>query len=276
MGGDGGQVIDRATMIKCKGYGLTKESGGRHANSLGEMNSYIQMVSEDSGLPNTERHAWRMTTCWLSQQVLRDPVVACRLGNLYNKELLINALLNKSIPKEISHVRALKDVKLCHITWKTSEKEGKRRMVCPISREDLDAGGSRAVVIWSTGAVVSPKSLKELKLKECPVTGKPFDAEQDLIPLAPVGAELEKLQERLPAKKRKASASSAPAAAEGAEAAAASKETAAKVQKTQEAEGDKVQGTEIYQKLFTKDEPGWNGRRDGFGTPAFNRGQAVK
>eukprot|EP00443_Scrippsiella_acuminata_P035064 CAMPEP_0115367038 /NCGR_PEP_ID=MMETSP0270-20121206/105114_1 /TAXON_ID=71861 /ORGANISM="Scrippsiella trochoidea, Strain CCMP3099" /LENGTH=46 /DNA_ID= /DNA_START= /DNA_END= /DNA_ORIENTATION= len=46
-----------------------------------------------------------MTQCWLSQETLRDPVVACRLGNLYNKEALIGALLNKSVPQEVAHVR---------------------------------------------------------------------------------------------------------------------------------------------------------------------------
>merc|ERR1719229_1402458 len=131
-------------------------------------------------MSSLERHRVRMTNCWLSQETLRDPVVVCRLGNLYNKEALIGALLNKTMPTEISHIRALKDVKQCLITWKEAEKEeGRRRMVCPISREDLDAGGSRAGVIWASGAVVSPKSLKELKLKECPVTGKAFDADRD-------------------------------------------------------------------------------------------------
>merc|ERR1711974_428104 len=104
---------------------------------------------------------------------LREPVVACRLGNLYNKEALIGALLSKSMPEALDHIRQLKDVKQCRLTWVGSEADGgRRRIVCPLSREDLDAGSSRAVVIWPTGAVASTKSMKELKIKECPVTGK--------------------------------------------------------------------------------------------------------
>mmetsp|Transcript_1375 Transcript_1375/g.3022 ORF Transcript_1375/g.3022 Transcript_1375/m.3022 type:complete len:319 (+) Transcript_1375:125-1081(+) len=208
MGGDGGQVIDRATMVKTKGWGLTKSAGGRYAASLGEMANYVQMVSEDTGMTTYEMRKHRMSSCWLSQEPLRDPVVACRLGNLYNKEALINALLSGSMPKQLEHVRALKDVKQCQLTWKEAEQEGGlRRMVCPVSREDLDTGGSRAVVIWTTGAVLSAKTLKELKLKECPVTGKAFDPDKDVVPLIPDGPELEKLRERLPAaKKRKAAA----------------------------------------------------------------------
>eukprot|EP00434_Breviolum_minutum_P024748 symbB.v1.2.021858.t1/scaffold1914.1/size96239/5 len=76
MGGDGGQVIDRATMVKTKGWGLTKGSGDRYAASLGEMNSYMQMVFEDRGLGTLERHRLRMSTCMISQEALRDPVVA--------------------------------------------------------------------------------------------------------------------------------------------------------------------------------------------------------
>merc|ERR1719379_2170850 len=123
---------------------------------------------------------------------------------------MIGAFLNKSIPSALSHIKKLSDLKNCLITWKEAEKEdGKKHMVCPISREDLDEGNSRTCIIWTSGAVVGLKSLKEMKLKECPVTGKPFDFEKDVINLAPDPEELAKLREKLPAaKKRKATADS--------------------------------------------------------------------
>jgi hypothetical protein len=37
--------------------------------------------------------------------------VGCELGNFFNKEALIKALLEKNLPKEFSHIRELKDVK---------------------------------------------------------------------------------------------------------------------------------------------------------------------
>merc|ERR1719499_1283833 len=40
----------------------------------------------------------RLTTCRISQDPLTDPVVVCRLGSFYNKEALIGALLNKTMP----------------------------------------------------------------------------------------------------------------------------------------------------------------------------------
>mmetsp|Transcript_12654 Transcript_12654/g.30085 ORF Transcript_12654/g.30085 Transcript_12654/m.30085 type:complete len:277 (+) Transcript_12654:60-890(+) len=272
MGGDGGQVIDRATMVKTKGWGLTKSSGDRFAASLGEMNSYVQMVFEDRGLGTLERHRVRMSTCMISQEGLRDPVVACRMGNLYNKEAVISALLNRKMPSNLSHIRGLKDVKQCIISWKEDEKEdGKRRMVCPMSREDLDSGCSRAVVIWPSGAVISAKSLKAMKMKECPVTSKPFDADKDVIPLAPDGEELAKLRERLPAKKRKAQAAevAAPEVEEEEDFEAIEK---AKAQKKAKAAQDPAQESEVYKNLFTKEREGLSGVRDAFGTPIYNRG----
>mmetsp|Transcript_3189 Transcript_3189/g.7152 ORF Transcript_3189/g.7152 Transcript_3189/m.7152 type:complete len:290 (-) Transcript_3189:14-883(-) len=286
MGGDGGQVIDRATMVRTKGYGLTKNTGGRYANSLGEMANYVQMTFEDRGLGPLEMRRTRMSSCWLSQQALRDPVVACRLGNLYNKDAVINCLLNRSMPSELTHLRALKDVKECKLKWSDAVGSENRHMVCPMTCEDLDSGGTRAVLIWTTGAVISAKYLKEMKVRECPVTGKPFDPDEDVIPLAPEPEELEKLRAKLPAaptKKRKASAASEAVKSE--ETAVAETKTETGVTKAEPSEGNAgkdVQGnakkskredSKVFQSLFAKGKAeGLSGTRDAFGTPAYNRG----
>lgn len=274
MGGDGGQVIDRATMVKTKGWGLTKGSGDRYAASLGEMNSYVQMVFEDRGLSSLEMNKVRMSTCQISQQVLQEPVVACKLGNLYNKEAVIGALLNRTMPEHVSHVRALKDVKQCIISWAEAENEdGRRRMVCPVTREDLDTGSGRAVVIWTSGAVISAKSIKEMKMKECPVTSKPFDLEKDVVPLAPDAEELAKLRAKLPAsKKRKKEAAPMADAVPGDE---PDEEEPAKKEAKAEKK-DPTKETTVYKKLFTKDRKGLEGgTRDAFGTPCYNRGSQI-
>ncbi|CAE8637075.1 unnamed protein product [Polarella glacialis] len=301
MGGDGGQVIDRATMVKTKGWGLTKGTGGTFAASLGEMNSYVQMIYEDRGLGVLQRHSMRMTSCYLSQEALKEPIVADKLGNLYNKEAVIGALLNRSIPEALGHLRGLKDVKQCVITWAEHENEEDKRsgMVCPVSREDLDTGSARAVVIWTTGAVISAKCLKEMKLKDCPVTGKPFDQEKDVIPIAPEGEELAKLKEKLPVRKRKASELAAAVPGEGTSASSSAIAEGVKAEgvvKTEEVEKNlkeiKENGTgeakarkwskeellhasknsDVYKKLFTGDRKGFEGVRDAFGTPIYNRG----
>lgn len=337
MGGDGGQVIDRATMVRTKGWGLTKaRNGGQYAASLGEMANYVQMVSEDRGLGYLERRRIKMTQCQLSQQQLKEPMVGCRLGNMYNKEALINALLNKTIPPSLAHLRALKDVKPLMVTWgaagTTERRQGgdcallapeERHLACPVSGEDLDTGGARAVIIWTSGAVVSAKTLKEMKLKECPVTMKAFDLDKDIIPIVPDEEELKKLQERLPTRKKKALDShkfdpmataevapkhvgeeAAPKKADRREAFAFgpdrgklvsqakslsqaddSVEPAAKKAKRDMTTRRPTHDTGVYKKLLfdgtvhdtragmTGD--GFTGSRDGFGTPAFNRGSNI-
>ncbi|CAJ1371800.1 unnamed protein product [Effrenium voratum] len=107
--------------------------------------------------------------------------------------------------------------------------------------------------------------------QECPVTSKPFDADKDVIPLAPDGEELAKLRERLPAKKRKAQAAevAAPEVEEEEDFEAIEK---AKAQKKAKAAQDPAQESEVYKNLFTKEREGLSGVRDAFGTPIYNRG----
>lgn len=281
MGGDGGQVIDRATMVKTKGWGLTKNGGNRYAASLGEMANYVQYLGEDRGQGYLERRRTQMQNCYISQQRLLEPLVACRLGNLYNKEAVIGALLNKTMPSGASHIRALKDVKNCVVTFTDVDGEpGERRMVCPVAREELDQGSARAVLIWTTGAIISAKTFKELKLKDCPVTGQAFDPELDVVPLAPDEEELNKLKLKLPTKKRKAVAApadEAPKEIVKAGYAGTNRDTTAKA-KTPGAYTKTKAGKEmtpVFKKLLTGSTEGFNGARDGFGCPSYNRGSRI-
>lgn len=50
---------------------------------------------------------WRY--CSITQQLLKQPIVMCGLGRLYNKESLIEALINRDIlPTSAYHIRTLK------------------------------------------------------------------------------------------------------------------------------------------------------------------------
>lgn len=277
MGGDGGCIAQRVDIVKTKGWGFTRsqELGG-----MGYLANTIQQRSEDCGLPPTERRKLRMRSCRLSQEPLKPPVVACRLGNLYNKEALIAALLSKSIPKQFDHIRGLKDVK--QVQLKYVEEGSHRRLVCPVSCLDLDSG-IKASVIWPTGAVVATRELPSGKKQQkdgavCPVTGEPFDPEVDVVPLAPDDDELVKLRERLPTKKRKAASADAaqdlakpvPAGGED-EKEAADGSAASDAGKRRKSISEKG---EVYASLFAKDDRvnGLTGPRDAFGTPAYARG----
>ena len=48
--------------------------------------------------------------CAMSDKPLKAPIVVTDLGSLCNKEDLIEALLSKSLPPDLQHVKSLKDV----------------------------------------------------------------------------------------------------------------------------------------------------------------------
>jgi hypothetical protein len=69
----------------------------------------------------------------LSKEPLKKPVVGCRLGFLYNKEALIQALLNKQLPKTFQHIKKLKDVKDLNISLMEDKEAQETKVICPIS-----------------------------------------------------------------------------------------------------------------------------------------------
>ena len=86
MGCDGGTIPTRGELVKTK--------------------KKPEKLSKDAQLASRWRH------CALSQQPLRAPIVACQLGRLYNKEVVIEALLGGDKPADLAHVSSLKDVKV--------------------------------------------------------------------------------------------------------------------------------------------------------------------
>lgn len=126
-------------------------------------------------------------------------MVACELGRMYNKDVIIETLLDKSgasteapststsAQSVASHVRSLRDVKTLTFTenpaWSESStvEKGdgyidmlKSRWVCPVSGQEMN-GRFRFVFVWTCGCVFSERALKEMNknrqestLPECP------------------------------------------------------------------------------------------------------------
>jgi len=124
--------------------------------------------------------------CNLTQQPLVKPIVACELGRLYNKEAIIEKLLeNKAGSKDngdkllpeasTDHIKSLKDVKELQLTdnpaFDRKTKEGSsvggegfldRKIapyICPVSGLEM-SGRFKFVFDWSTGKVYSDRALK--------------------------------------------------------------------------------------------------------------------
>ncbi|ODM96250.1 Protein RTF2 [Orchesella cincta] len=179
---------------------------------------------------NSER-AFRWKHCAITQQRLQKPVVSCELGRLYNKEAVLETLLNKAevTPDVAAHIRTLRDVKELQLTANPMSSEAssssaevgdgyidvqKSKWICPISGQEMN-GTFKFSFIWSCGCVLSDKALKEMRkanaeTSECLRCQKPFNFE-DVIIMNPTDEEekerqVEKMNtRRLLAKKNKKS-----------------------------------------------------------------------
>lgn len=82
MGCDGGSIPRRDELVKLK------------------------KKAEKVDPAEVERIKW--FTCALSNDKLKEPIVACELGHLYNKEAVIRSLLDKNVDEKFNHIRNLK------------------------------------------------------------------------------------------------------------------------------------------------------------------------
>ncbi|XP_043944924.1 replication termination factor 2 [Protopterus annectens] len=157
--------------------------------------------------------------CTLSQEKLRKPVVACELGRLYNKDAVIEYLLDKSSDKPIveaaSHIRSIKDVKELNLSdnpaWKGDKGDTKgdryddlhyTRFICPVVGVEMN-GRHKFCFLYSCGCVFSERALKEVKTDTCHKCGVPFQ-EDDIITLNGNKEEVEELWKRMEERKLKA------------------------------------------------------------------------
>ncbi|XP_013783829.1 protein RTF2 homolog [Limulus polyphemus] len=114
--------------------------------------------------------------CAITQEELRAPIVSCELGRLYNKESVLEFLLNRDEALHLaSHIRSLK-VNTCFCN-----------------------GKYRFCYLRECACVLSEKALKEVKSSVCHKCGKPFK-EDDIIIINGTDEEIEiqrlKMEER--------------------------------------------------------------------------------
>lgn len=157
--------------------------------------------------------------CALSQEKLRRPIVACELGRLYNKDAIIEYLLDKSAERPnteaVVHIRGTKDIKELNLT-DNPEWEGERRnakgdryedihcgmFICPVVGLEMN-GKHRFCYLQTCGCVFSDRALKEVKTEICHKCGDPFKNE-DIVVLNGTKEEVEKLKEKMEERRAKA------------------------------------------------------------------------
>lgn len=164
----------------------------------------IELVKTKEKDPKPDAQS-QLTSSWfycaLSKLPLQLPVVGCCLGKLYNKDALIEYLLDKKSFGDgdliCSHISSIKDVSTLNLTNNSAyselnsmtstiqqnvvEKQIVSKFACPITMKEMN-GNSRFSFISTCGCVLSEQALKEIPSNNCLKCNKEFDT-QDSIPL---------------------------------------------------------------------------------------------
>jgi hypothetical protein len=181
MGGDGGSIPGRQDLVRLK-----------KRKQVAEKNEELAAI-------------WRH--CAISQEQLRLPIVACEKGRLYNKETLLEFLLEKQESEVASHVSSLKDVKELKLTLNPAYKaengfvggdyvdHGNAMFICPVIGLEMN-GRWRFVFFWNCGCVVSEKAVQEVKGDNCHRCGNPYHP-NDVILINGSAEEMEELEAKM-------------------------------------------------------------------------------
>lgn len=185
---------------------------GCDGGTIPKRNELVKNKAKDGNRDKNADLSAKWQFCALSGLRLKKPIVACQLGRLYNKDAIIEHLLNsKSSPSTsqpvVSHIKSLRDVKELKLKEKleydkshqasSGSEQFKAQFVCPISGLDLN-GKYKFYYILKCGCVLSERALKEVPNdRQCILCSKPYDPDIDLIVLNGDRDEMLALKERL-------------------------------------------------------------------------------
>ncbi|KAJ5180482.1 hypothetical protein N7492_003692 [Penicillium capsulatum] len=183
-------------------------------NDGGSIPTRRELVREAARAPSTaqvkeaqreqQEHCW--TTCPISHKVLARPIVSDSVGNLYNKDAVLQFLLpgddaegisSKSDCEEVlcGRVKSLRDVVELHFEVDTERSEHpadrnqahrhERRegWICPITAKPLGPG-VKSVYLVPCGHVFAEEAIRQLKGDKCLQCNESY-SEDNIIPILP-------------------------------------------------------------------------------------------
>ncbi|CAA3019857.1 protein RTF2 homolog [Olea europaea var. sylvestris] len=179
---------------------LRHNGGGGDGGATGaeSRDCYLNMyaVKKPDKVDPNEMRLSKWLNCSLSNEPLKHPVVIDKLGNLFNKEALVETLLKKNLPREFGYIKGLKDMIAVELAEAPGIREkGAVKFQCPITGLEFN-GKYKFFTIKSCGHVLSAKALKEVKSSACLVCHKEF-TESDKIVINGNEEEVKALREKI-------------------------------------------------------------------------------
>lgn len=191
--------------------GVLRGGGGDGGSTGAESrSSYLEMYAPkklEKVNPAEERLALWLN-CRLSGAPLAPPCCADRLGSVFNKAAVLEALIGKTLPKELSHINAksLLDLKLepnpefgkkskATANQATFQVHAVAPFLCPITGMEAN-GRARFVVLKKCGTVISEKALKQFAEAVDEHVGYKVSKE-DAMPLNPPKEKVEAMRDAL-------------------------------------------------------------------------------
>ncbi|ELP92241.1 hypothetical protein EIN_118150 [Entamoeba invadens IP1] len=136
---------------------------GCDGGTVARRDDHVKKVKEPKQIEDTQSSD-RYTHCSLSQQPFKKKIVCDKVGRMYNKDAILKALIQKSIPKEMRYIAARKDVIDLNVSW------SKNHIICPLKKIEFTPG--HQFVALSCGCVISQSAYLELlavKGTKCPI-----------------------------------------------------------------------------------------------------------
>lgn len=208
-GGDGGSTGAESRDAFLKMYKLPKADKVQIGCSKLPFDFFCIQVDAKE-----ERFA-KWTCCQLSGEALDPPCVCDELGTLFNKDSVVKALIDKTIPRSLSHITSLKHLIPIQLTHKPQLKaqelvkdssnyqrvrDGEVKFHCPLTGLEFNGCFQFSVHVPS-GQVLSERAIKEALEAVEELIGKKSEAE-DWIPLNGSPEVVKSLKDKL-VKKRK-------------------------------------------------------------------------
>lgn len=192
MGNDGGSIPTRRELVK---------EAARNPNATEVKESQHEQ----------QEYLW--TTDPISQKALTQPIVSDTYGKLYNKDVILEFLVEGSRREDAERitqgaVKSLKDVVELRFevdpdaTANVTRTHGREVWRCPVTGDQLGPG-SKAVYIVPCGHVFSASAIKEVSGEKC-LSCEVEYASNDIIPILPtVDTDIARLAVRMKTLKEK-------------------------------------------------------------------------